>query len=88
MPPNFSWNAVLILILGALFLFGGLYTITVPLMRILGVGMLATAAGCICCGLTDGFTDSTPRGMLVRRVGIVAFIIGVPVLGYAAFQIV
>jgi len=75
------------LALAVVFLGGGAYVIvTMPYMRLLGVGLLITGFGCICCGLTDGFTDPTPRGIALRRVGAAAFIIGVPVLAYSAYR--
>jgi hypothetical protein len=88
LPINFSLNAVLILLLGAIFLIGGAYFIFTPWMRVLGFGMLSTALGCIFCGLTDGFADVTPRGIAFRKVGVVAFFIGVPVLAYSAYRMV
>ena len=87
LPVNFSLNAVLILLLGGVFLIGGVYFIMNPWMRILGLGMLSTAVGCICCGFTDGFTDATPRGQMFKKVGAVAFIIGVPVLVYSSYKV-
>ena len=86
LPITFSLNAILILILGLVFLFGGLYFVITPWARIMGFSMLATALGCICCGLTDGFTDVTPRGIALRKVGVVAFVVGVPVLAYSAYR--
>jgi hypothetical protein len=85
LPIQFSLNAVLILVIGVVFLAGGLYAIRIPYMRFLGVGLLATAFGCICCGLTDGFSDPTPRGTLLRRLGAGGFIIGVPILIYTVY---
>lgn len=86
LPANFSINAVLVLVLGAVFLFGGVYFAIFTAYRLMGFGMLATAVGCVCCGLTDGFTDATPRGLLLKRFGAAAFIIGVPILIYAGYQ--
>ena len=86
LPINFSLNAILILILGVIFAIGGVYFALNPWSRILGLSMLVTAIGCICCGLTDGFTDVTPRGIMFRKVGIVAFFVGVPVLAYTAYR--
>jgi hypothetical protein len=87
LPINFSLNAVLILILGVIFLLGGVYFVLLPWYRLLGLSMLATAVGCICCGLTDGFTNVTPLGTKLRKIGVVAFIVGVPVLVYTTYGI-
>jgi hypothetical protein len=86
MPANFSLNAVLILILGAMFFFGGVYFAVFMALRLMAFGMFATAVGCVCCGLTDGFTDATPRGSLLKRLGAAAFIIGIPILIYTGYQ--
>jgi hypothetical protein len=86
LPRYFSLNAILILLLGGVFLVGGLYLILNPSMRIMAVGMLATAIGCICCGLTDGFTDATPRGHALKKVGAAAFVVGVPILAYSSYR--
>ena len=87
LPMNFSLNAVLVLILGMVFLAGGIYFFVFAGLRILGIGMLMTAVGCICCGLTDGFTDPTPRGSFFKRTGAGAFILGIPILAYASYRL-
>lgn len=86
MPINFTLNAILILALGVVFLIGAGYFLLNPFTRVMGIGMLATASGCICCGLTDGFTDVSPRGQLLRRLGIISFIVGLPIVGYSAYR--
>jgi len=86
MPPNYSLNAVLILLLGAVFLFGSVYIAYFMSMRLMAIGMFATAVGCIACGFTDGFTDPTPRGQSLKRLGGGAFLVGVPILAYTGYQ--
>ena len=86
LPFNFSLNAVLIVILGVVFLIGGAYFTLRPWSRMLGLSMVATAVGCICCGLTDGFTDPTPRGSMLKRAGGAALLVGVPVMIYSAYK--
>jgi hypothetical protein len=88
MPANYSMNAVLILVLGAVFLFGSGYYALFGNNRIMAFGMFAVAIGCICCGLTDGFTDPSPRGSLFKRLGAVGFVVGVPVLVYTVYKMV
>ena len=85
LPINFSLNAVLVSILGLVFLVGGIYFFLFAHNRLMGFGMLATAIGCICCGLTDGFTDVSDRGLLLKRAGASAFIVGVPILAYSGY---
>ena len=83
---NITLNAVLVLALGVLFLAGGVYFLSVPHLRILGVGMLALASGCVCCGLTDGFADVSPLGLMLRRFGFISFLVGIPVVGYSVYR--
>ena len=86
MPINITLNAVLILALGLVFFAAGIYFILNPFMRIVAVGMFALAFGCLCCGLTDGFSDISPRGLLLRKFGFVAFLVGVPIVGYSVYR--
>ena len=87
LPVQFSLNAILMLGLGLVFLGGGFYVILfMPYLRLMGVGMLLTGIGCVCCGLTDGFTDPTPRGIALRRFGAAAFVVGVPLLAYFGYR--
>lgn len=86
MPINFTLNAALILALGTVFLAAGIYFALNPYMRIVAVGMFALALGCVCCGLTDGFSDISPRGLLLRKFGFVAFLIGIPIVAYSLFN--
>jgi len=37
-------------------------------------------------GLTEGFSDPTPRGKLLYRIAIISFIVGIPILALAAWQ--
>jgi hypothetical protein len=85
-PANASLNAILISLLGVVFLIGGVYFFISPGGRILGFGMLVTAVGCICCGLTDGFTELVPPGPALKRLGAAAFIIGLPILIYGGYK--
>ena len=48
-------------------------------------GLLSLGFGCICCGLTNGFTDPAPKTYLLRKFGKVALIIGLPIALYYTF---
>ena len=48
-------------------------------------GLLCLGVGCICCGLTNGFTDPAPKTYLLRKFGKVALIIGVPITLYFTY---
>jgi hypothetical protein len=86
MPINFTLNAILILALGLVFLAAGVYFALSPFMRIPALGMFALASGCICCGLTDGFSDVSARGLLLRRFGFISFLVGIPLVGYSVYR--
>ena len=85
---NITLNAILVLALGVVFFVGGVYFIFTPYLRVLAIGMLALASGCVCCGLTDGFTDVSPKGQLLRRFGYVSFLVGIPIVGYSVYRYV
>ena len=75
--------------LGVLFLVGGAYMgLSFAYMRMMAAGLIITGIGCIFCGLSDGFTDPTPRGVAFRKIGFAAFIIGVPILAYASYRFI
>jgi hypothetical protein len=82
-----SLNAILITLLGAVFFIGGLIVAVLSSQRILGFGMILIAVGCVCCGLTDGFVDATARGYSFKRVGVVAFAVGVPIVVFSAYRL-
>lgn len=86
LPFSLTLNAVLVLALGMVFLAGGIYFLFMPFFRVLAVGMFALASGCVCCGLTDGFTDVSPTGQLLRRFGFISFLVGIPLVGYSVYR--
>ncbi len=55
--------------------------------RVFSVGLLAFGFGMLFLGLTEGFTDPTPRGKFLYRVAIVAFLIGIPVVIKGAYDL-
>jgi len=83
-----SLNAVLISLLGIVFLLGGIAAVAYYALYVLGFGLLSTALGCVCCGLTDGFTERSHRGFIFKRIGGGALIVGVPILFYSAYRMI
>jgi len=81
-----TFNSWLVLVVGIGFLLGGLYCWFTLNNRLLAVGMVMTGIGWVLMGLTDGFTDPTPRGKLFFRLAIVAFMVGVPLVAYHAYR--
>ena len=49
------------------------------------IGLASLGFGCICCGLTNGFTDPSPKTQLLRKFGKLALLIGLPVTGYYVY---
>jgi hypothetical protein len=82
-----SLNSVLISMLGIVFLFIGTYIFVAVDQQVFGIGMAATALGCMFCGMTNGFADRSPRGYAYRRLGMVAFAIGIPVIAISAWRL-
>ena len=82
-----SLNAILVSLLGIVFFVGSIIIAIISTQRFLGVGMLFTSVGCICCGLTDGFADTTARGHSFKRVGVVAFAVGIPIVAFSAYRL-
>jgi hypothetical protein len=85
MPFQLTLNSILMLALGAVMIGLSVYMVLTPYPRMLAIGLFLTGCGCILCGLTDGFADVTQRGIAMRKVGIIAFIVGLPVLIYTAY---
>lgn len=83
---RFSLNAILMFGLGVALFAIGAYVAFIPYLRLMAIGLVLTGIGCIFCGITDGFTDPTPRGILFRRLGAGAMIIGILIAGYTAFR--
>lgn len=81
-----SLNSWLIILIGLGFFFGGLYHFIYYYDRIFSFGLVITGIGFTLFGYTDGFKDPTPRGMLLYRIGIISFMIGVPIVAYGAYQ--
>ena len=87
LPIKFTLNALLVTLLGFVFLIGGVYSLVFARLYMLAFGCLMTALGCICCGLTDGFTDSSPSGFVLKRIGAAALFVGLPVLFYSTYRL-
>jgi hypothetical protein len=83
-----SLNSWLVMIIGLVFLISGLYHGLFYRDRVLSAGMVTFGVGFLFLGLTDGFSDPTPRGKLFYRIAIIAFIIGIPILALEAWEMV
>lgn len=54
--------------------------------RFFAVGFFFTGIGNILFGLTNGFTDMTPVGHKLYRLALLAYVIGVPIIGYFLYH--
>jgi hypothetical protein len=83
-PTSYFW-----ILLGLLFSLGGTYftwkwrmmTMQLPMP----IGFLMIGIGMILCGLTNGFTDHSPLGRKLKRIGAFLMIVGIPPIAYVAW---
>lgn len=87
-PIRLSLNAALISLLGAVFFLLSIYVLVFYGMYALAFSLAATAVGCICCGLTDGFLLAHRRDYALRRIGLLAFAVGLPLLAFSVYRMI
>lgn len=85
---NLTGTSILWILIGAAAMLFGLYlgyanrfSMVTALINL--IGLSAVGIGCVAMGLTNGFTDHSPNGRLFGRIGMFAFIIGIPMVGYS-----
>jgi hypothetical protein len=76
------------MLIGLVFLLGGIYHGLFYRDRMLSAGMVTFGVGFLFLGLTEGFSDPTPRGKLLYRIAIISFIVGIPILALEAWQMI
>lgn len=62
------------------------YLVMNPWARFFASGFFFTGIGNILFGLTNGFTDMTPLGQKLYRLALLAYIIGIPIIGYFLYR--
>lgn len=82
-----SLNSLLVMAIGLAFFLGGAYHGVYYRDRIFAFGLCATGIGFLFLGITEGFTDITPRGKILYRLGIIAFLVGLPIVIYGAISL-
>ncbi len=82
LPFNLNLNAVLMVLLGIVFLGVGAFLTTMYLYRLMGVGLFIIGIGNTLFGATDGFSDTSPRGQVLFKLALGAYLIGIPIVGY------
>lgn len=70
------------IIIGLALLGFGVWLAMSPWGRLYAVGFFFTGIGNILFGITNGFVDMTPIGRLLFRIGLIAYIIGIPLIAY------
>jgi hypothetical protein len=84
---NLTLNSAVWLLIGLSSMAYGGYVGYRMRMFIYALGLLSLGFGCICCGLTNGFTDQSPKTRLLRKFGKFALIVGLPLTGYYFYLI-
>lgn len=81
-----TFNSILMILIGlALIIFGGFLLLN-SRTRFFSIGFFFTGVGNILFGLTHGFTDMTPVGHNFYRLAILAYCIGIPIVGFFIFR--
>lgn len=87
---NFSFqptfNSILMIFIGLALIVFGVWLATNPWGRIFGAGFVFTGIGNILFGLTNGFTDMTPFGRTLFRFAVLAYLVGIPLIGYFLYR--
>lgn len=79
-------NSILMIIVGSAMIVFAIFLVFTPYTRVFAVGLLLTGFGNVLFGLTNGFTDMTPVGRLLYRIALVAYLLGVPIIGYFFYR--
>ena len=82
----FNFNSILILLLGAGCVLGGIMVYRSE-KEIIGIGLFLTGIGNFMLGLTNGFNDTSPTGRHLFRIGMLAYAFGIPLIAYETFTI-
>jgi len=85
---NLPFNSILVLVIGALLLAAGGYVGITWRMYYFAVGLILLGLGSALCGLTNGFSNHSPNGRLLRKIGSLAFLIGLPLVFYSLYRFI
>jgi hypothetical protein len=80
-------NSILMLCIAAACIVGGVCLLVTRFYRITGVGLFFLGIGNTALGLTEGFVDQRPAMKPLIRGGVIAYLIGLPILAYGLFKL-
>jgi len=64
---------------------GGWYALA-PYTRILAAGLVLVGLATIALGVTRGFIDSSPLTSVLSKLGMLAYVVGIPALLYGLYR--
>ena len=80
-------NGYILLAAGLFLLCFGVSMITTPYQRFYGVGFLLTGFATSILGVTNGFTDMSPLGRWLAKIAVIAYLAGIPILCFYAYDL-
>jgi hypothetical protein len=84
--PKQTARGVFILVFGVAMSVIGIYMARVSWTRTTGIGLFLIGFGLGALGITNGFSDQSPLGRLLFKLGLIAFCVGVPLGAYAFYN--
>jgi hypothetical protein len=87
MFQNLTFNSILWLIIGVALIAIGAYVGMRMRMYPFTAGLVFLGIGSSFCGWTNGFTDYSPTGRLLWKVGIPILLLGLLLTGYGLLKL-
>lgn len=88
LPLQITLNSISMIFVGFVLIALGVLLTFSPAFRLYCVGFFFTGFGSLLFGITNGFTNLTPFGQTLYRLGLTAFIIGIPSIGYFLYNLI
>ena len=88
MFSNLTFNSIFWLVLGLLLVLYGGYVGYRMRMYPFAAGLVFLGTGSIFCGLTNGFTDYSPMGRILWKIGIPTLLLGLLLSGYGVLRFI
>lgn len=87
LPFQPTFNSILMILIGLGMIACGVWLALGVGQRVFAVGLFFTGIGAVLFGATNGFTDMTPIGQKLYRLALLAFALGIPLIGYYLYGI-